>query len=562
MRTWTEANGVFELQASYVSALDGNVQLRRKDGRLVTLAIEQLSHDDQHWIEHKQAEIRKLNVQAHPATQLALAPSNKPDESPPAMAAAFEPFAKLKAITYRWDDRYFYVESGGLPDHPMMIGIRAWQQQVPLPQKYTGDNAWQIPLHPKPAATPASAKNRFLRGAIALAVNGVPIFNPLNNRGDDAYLFGELDEFGGHCGRGDDYHYHLAPVHLEKQVGQGSVIAYALDGYPIYGYDEPGGAKVAGLDTLNGHKDADGHYHYHATKTYPYLNGGFYGEVTERDGQVDPQPRAQPVREALPPLRGAKVVGFTSPKPDNYVLTYDVSGRKGTVSYTLAADGSVAFKFVDPSGKTTTETYRPRQRPPRPGENGPPRPGEKGPPRPDEKRPPRDGKRPPPRPDNAQAEAPVATRSDLPQLVVTSPAIKPGENLPAEFTCDGAGVSPPVAWSGAPKGTKCYALNLWHTAPDQTKSYWLVYNIPAGVTQLAKSSKSVGRTGVNDKRRMEYDPMCSKGPGVKRYHITVYALSAELQLAPDRANRAALLEAVKDITLAEGTLTYQYERSR
>ena len=38
---------------------------------------------------------------------------------------------------------------------------------------------------------PASAKNRFLRGAIALAVNGVPIFNPLNNRGDDAYLAGD-----------------------------------------------------------------------------------------------------------------------------------------------------------------------------------------------------------------------------------------------------------------------------------------------------------------------------------------------------------------------------------
>ena len=40
-------------------------------------------------------------------------------------------------------------------------------------------------------------------------------------------------------------------------------------------------------------------YHYHATKTYPYLNGGFHGEVTERGGQVDPQPHAEPVREAL-----------------------------------------------------------------------------------------------------------------------------------------------------------------------------------------------------------------------------------------------------------------------
>jgi len=171
----------------------------------------------------------------------------------------------------RWDDRFFFVESNGIPDHPLMIGITAWQQQVPIPQKYVGDNAWRIPFQPVPAKTPQSAKNNFLRGAIALAVNGVPIFNPLNNRGDDAYLFGELDEYGGHCGRADDYHYHLAPVHLEKTVGKAQPIAYALDGYPIYGYTEPDGSPVKDLDALNGHKDASGNYHYHATKQYPYL---------------------------------------------------------------------------------------------------------------------------------------------------------------------------------------------------------------------------------------------------------------------------------------------------
>ena len=151
-------------------------------------------------------------------------------DATPEMARAFEAFVKLKAIKTRWDDRFFYVESNGIPDHRLMVGITAWQQQVPLPQKYVGENAWQIPLHPVPAKKPQSAKGNFLRGAIALAANGVPIFNPLNNRGEDAYLIGELDEFGGHCGRADDYHYHLAPVHLEKTIGQGLPIAYALDG--------------------------------------------------------------------------------------------------------------------------------------------------------------------------------------------------------------------------------------------------------------------------------------------------------------------------------------------
>ena len=123
------------------------------------------------------------------------------------------------------------VESNGMPSHNMMVGITSWQQQVPLPQPYTGANAWRIPAHPTLADTPISAKTSLYRGAIALAVNGVPIFNALNNRGDDAYLAGELDQWGGHSGRADDYHYHIAPLHLQTVVGAAKPIAYALDGF-------------------------------------------------------------------------------------------------------------------------------------------------------------------------------------------------------------------------------------------------------------------------------------------------------------------------------------------
>ena len=500
------------------------------------------------------------------------------------IARAFEPFVDLKAISCRSDDRYFFVESNGIPDHPLMVGIRAWQQQVPLPQKYVGDNAWRIPLEPVPASNPASTKNGFLRGAIALAVNGVPIFNPLNNRGEDAFLIGELDDYGGHCGRADDYHYHIAPVHLEKQVGKGMPIAYALDGYPIYGYTEPDGSKVTGLDRLNGHEDADGHYHYHATKAYPYLNGGFHGEVTERDGQVDPQPRAEPVRPSLQPLRGATIVGFTSPTPTSRRLTYEVGDRQGFVDYKLGGDGTLAFEYTDPSGKKTTETYTPRSQgqggrggPGPRGEGGPrggggPRNSARrgdGPPRPGDDRPPPppegpDDRQPPPsssgRRAAARERAGATASSGAESLTVTSPAIGPDGNLPVEFTCDGAGVSPPVEWQAGPPGTKSYALTLWHEAPDQLKSYWVVYGIPGKSTNLSKNSSNVGTTGLNDKQRAEYDPMCSKGPGVKTYHITIYALSAEPNLPTRGATRDALLDAIRDITLAEGTLTYTYER--
>ncbi len=484
------------------------------------------------------------------------------DAEAPQMAKAFEAFVKLKAINTRWDERYFYVESNGMPAHPMMIGITAWQQQVPLPQKYFGENSWQIPLHPVPAKKPQTAKGNFLRGAIAVAANGIPIFNPLNNRGDDSYAIGELDEYGGHCGRADDYHYHIAPVHLQKTIGKSLPIAYALDGYPIYGYEEPDGSPVVGLDQFNGHKDKEGNYHYHATKKYPYLNGGFFGEVTERDGQVDPQPRAEPLRPSLPPLRDAKITDFKETKPGTYVLTYDVRGKKGSVNYTLAADGSANFSFTDTSGKTTNETYSAKRRGPGGG-------GKKG--------------QTPPRDNQPQGASPGSSASGtgtgaglsatgtgasarrlIPQLTVTSQSVDAKGFISIDCTCDGASQSPAVEWKDAPKGTKSFVVSLWHTAPDQEKSYWLIYNIPANVTKLEQNSKNSGKLGLNDKRRAEYDPMCSKGPGVKEYHITVFALSAEQipKLSPDKANRTGLLAAIKDITLAEGTLSFQYERTK
>jgi len=197
----------------------------------------------------------------------------------PDAAKAFMPFQRVKT---RWDDSFLYVESDGLPDHPMMTGITNWQQHVPLPQPYVGDNAWRIPLKPVPATTPAMVKDHFLRGAIALAANGVPIFNPQNNRGEISQEIGELDQWGGHCGRGDDYHYHVVPLHLQKVVGNGMPVAYALDGYPIYGLTEPDGSPVGKLDECHGHTTGIG-YHYHAGTTYPYVIGGFHGQVVERE---------------------------------------------------------------------------------------------------------------------------------------------------------------------------------------------------------------------------------------------------------------------------------------
>lgn len=253
--------------------------------------------------------------------------------------------------------KFYLVESSGLPEHQMMVGIKSWQQQVPTIQPYSGKNSWSIPIAPVISTAPMSAKTHFLRGAIAIAVNGVPIFNALNNRGEDALLAGELDDWGGHCGRADDYHYHVAPLHLQSVVGVKSPIAYALDGFPIYGENEIDGKKVIGLDEFNGHFDSRKKYHYHGTKTYPYINGGFKGVVQEIDGQVSPQSLTKAFRPAGAPLRGASISGFERTGANDFDLKYTINGMDFHVKYSATLT-DVSMQFIDSNGTTRTEVYK------------------------------------------------------------------------------------------------------------------------------------------------------------------------------------------------------------
>ncbi len=272
-------------------------------------------------------------------------------------ATALDPWSIFpKSVRATRSATELIVESTGIAEHQMMVGITNWQQQVPLPQPYGGTNAWHIPLKGVLADTPISAKTALFRGAIALAINGVPIFNALNNRGEDSYLIGELDQWGGHCGRADDYHYHAAPLHLGKVGGAATPIAIALDGFRVYGLTEPDGSLVRGLDQYNGHSDATDTYHYHSTLTYPYINGGMRGKVQVVGDQVDPQPALKPIRPAGQPLRGTSITSFAVIGTNAYRVEYAVSGASYRIDYALAA-GGYTFAFTDPSGSVRTETY-------------------------------------------------------------------------------------------------------------------------------------------------------------------------------------------------------------
>ena len=272
------------------------------------------------------------------------------------------------SVRFWWNAESFMVGSDGMPAHGMMEGITAWQRQIPVPTYYFGTNQWRLPVEPVEAAHPQPITSQtFLQGAIALAANGIPIFNPANNRGEISALIGELDQWGGHCGRADDYHYHAAPLHLTNVLGSSLPIAFAMDGYPIYGLTEPDGAAPVGLDSFRGHTNALGYYHYHASLSMPFVNGGFHGEVSlmvstngqgEVASQAGVQPRVSPVRPSGTPLNGAALKTFSRLGPDQYQLLYSVPATApATNSRTYSLDrtsGILRVTYLDSAGLRTT----------------------------------------------------------------------------------------------------------------------------------------------------------------------------------------------------------------
>jgi hypothetical protein len=263
--------------------------------------------------------------------------------------AGFSAFSKSVKISK--NSKYYLVESNGIPDHPMMIGIKSWQQQIPTVQPYTGSNAWSIPIKPAISKNPISGTGHFLRGAIAIAVNGVPIFNALNNRGDDAYLSGELDDWGGHCGRADDYHYHIAPTCIMSNLSPSQPVAWALDGFPIMGLKEVDGTTLnrATLDTLNGHT-FNNHYHYHASLTRPYINKGFKGTL-----QTNILPTVKSIRPTGAVIK-TLITDFYTNASGWTVLKYTKNGGTAQLNYKLKSGSSNCYDFVEinENGVTTS----------------------------------------------------------------------------------------------------------------------------------------------------------------------------------------------------------------
>ena len=151
-----------------------------------------------------------------------------------------------------------------------------------------------------------------------------------------------------------------------------------------------------------------------------------------------------------------------------------------------------------------------------------------------------------------------------PAFKLTSPAVKDGEKLPVEYTGDGESASPPLAWTGLPKGTQSLVLIMHHLDPEgKTKIYWLMHDIDPKTTSVAKNATDFGKMGMSTvHNRVEYAPPHSQGPGEKKYVLTLFALSSkpDLSKAESPISVEPVLTAMKGKILGAADLNVIYTR--
>jgi len=159
------------------------------------------------------------------------------------------------------------------------------------------------------------------------------------------------------------------------------------------------------------------------------------------------------------------------------------------------------------------------------------------------------------------------------KIEVTSTAFSDGQEIPKKYTGEGADVSPPLAWSGLPEGTR--ELVLICDDPDAPTPkpwvHWVIYKIPAAAKGLpegiAKNARLKNPAGALQGKNswpsgqtIGYrGPMPPPSHGTHHYEFKLYAMEAKLVVEPG-LDKEVLLREIADHVIAEGQLTGTYER--
>jgi Raf kinase inhibitor-like YbhB/YbcL family protein len=143
-------------------------------------------------------------------------------------------------------------------------------------------------------------------------------------------------------------------------------------------------------------------------------------------------------------------------------------------------------------------------------------------------------------------------------IAVSSPAFAAGGAIPLRHSAYGENVSPALAWSNLPEGTRSLALMM--EDPDASSArpfvHWLAWNIDPGAgtlgEHLAPDASGLAQ-GSNSRHAIGYFGPRPHGSTPHHYHFQLFALDRRLEL-PAGADREALLAAMSGHVLAKGDL--------
>lgn len=153
----------------------------------------------------------------------------------------------------------------------------------------------------------------------------------------------------------------------------------------------------------------------------------------------------------------------------------------------------------------------------------------------------------------------MAQRFYVGKLAITSPAFGHHERIPDRHTGSGEDVSPALEWSGAPEGTKSFAVVVHD--PDAPMvdgwTHWVAYNLPGDTTSLPEGVSGLTE-GVNSWGNTDYQgPAPPPGHGTHHYYFWVYALDTETDFEPGLTRRD-LLDRIEDHVLEQARLVGTY----
>ena len=167
-----------------------------------------------------------------------------------------------------------------------------------------------------------------------------------------------------------------------------------------------------------------------------------------------------------------------------------------------------------------------------------------------------------------------------PVFTMVSSDLPAGKPIAEQFTantfgCHGPNESPELKWSNAPPGTKSFAVTMFdpYRPPASGWWHWIVYDIPAGITELPRQAGDPGNPGMPKGARQGkpdgeapdahyYGPCPDEGDPPHHYTITVYALSVEHLNVPATSTAANIDYEISTKTLAKATLVRLFSRPK